>query len=251
MNGRTPKNLLFLLNKHFNTTDLRELAPMLGIAYENLAGDTKKGRMISLIEHAEQHQKVDDLLALVVEKRPFFQGMLGTPAIDDSRSEENNASEVRQAVLEAEGNIMRQQIVSESFWGRKSFGTKVAIISTIVTIISIIVALIGFYLQIWPIGVSVTATPTSAETILLQVQVNSAVDQSSISNATVRLDIAGQLFSPEYTDSNGRAVFELPVEMIKEIVHLTVEQAGYESKDQNVTLDSGLRSIEFQLRPLP
>ncbi len=139
----------------------------------------------------------------------------------------------------------RQQFTRESFWGQKSFGTKVTIVSILVTIVSIIISLMLFD------GNSTAVTPTPVDKFLLQVQVNSAVDQSPIDNATVRLAVARQIISPEQTDSNGLAVFELPVEMIKEVAQLTVEQTGYESKDQNITLDSGLRSIEFQLRPLP
>ena len=72
MNGRTPLNLLDVLDKHFNNADLRELAREMDTDYENLAGETKRGRILSLIEYAEHRERVDELWELVVEKRPFL-----------------------------------------------------------------------------------------------------------------------------------------------------------------------------------
>lgn len=72
MNGRTPPNFLNVLDRHFNNADLRELAREIGTDYENLAGDTKRGRILSLIEYVEQRKQVDELWALVVAKRPFL-----------------------------------------------------------------------------------------------------------------------------------------------------------------------------------
>lgn len=200
MNGRTPPNLLPLLDKYFNTTDLRELASTLGIAYENLVGDSKKGRMISLIEYAEQHQKVDVLLALVVEKRPFLRGKLARSAVTNG-------------------------------W-RKVLWFMVFIVVVIIAI------------KFWP-------EPSPNDEILLQVQVNSGVDRSPIANATVRLDIAGQLFSPQRTDLNGRAVFELPDNLGGELIQLTVEDTGFGAQTQKITLESEAMLLEFQLAPLP
>ncbi len=72
MNGRTPPNFLNILDEHFNNADLRELAREIGTDYENLAGDTRRGRILSLIEYVEQRKQVDELWALVVAKRPFL-----------------------------------------------------------------------------------------------------------------------------------------------------------------------------------
>jgi hypothetical protein len=225
MNGRTPQQLQSLLENHFNMSELRQLAFALDIDHEDLEGNTKPVFILSLISYAQRHGLIEAL---------------------DELAEKGESVQQQPAI-----QSVRQQSAPESFWGRKSFGTKIAIVSTIVTLISIILALVGFFPEALPNGNSATVAPPSADKILLQVQVNSAADQSSIDNATVRLVVAGQIFSPEQTDSNGLAVFELPVEMIKEVVNITVEQTGYESKDQNITLDSGLRPIEFQLRPLP
>jgi hypothetical protein len=72
MNGRTSPNFLNILDEHLNNADLRELAREIGTDYENLAGDTKRGRILSLIEYVEQRKQVDELWALVVAKRPFL-----------------------------------------------------------------------------------------------------------------------------------------------------------------------------------
>lgn len=73
MNGRTSQDLLNVLDKHFNNADLRELARDIGTNYENLAGDTKRGRILSLIEFVEHREKGDELWKMVMEKRPFLQ----------------------------------------------------------------------------------------------------------------------------------------------------------------------------------
>ncbi|MCP4421315.1 MAG: hypothetical protein GY805_32290 [Chloroflexi bacterium] len=230
MNGRKPKNLLTLLNKYFDDADLRELAATLGVDYQNLIGESKRARLLSLIQHAERHNMSDELVALVIEERPFLRQELG-------------------GLVETE-EPTRRQAAGESFWERMSFGTKVTIVSIIVTIISIIIALIGFFPEVI-FGNPATVFPTSVNKILLQVQVNSAVDQLPIANATVRLDVAGQLFSPQRTDSNGRAVFDLPVGISSDLARLTVEFTGFEIETQNITLESEPMLFEFQLRPLP
>jgi hypothetical protein len=90
--------------------------------------------------------------------------------------------------------------------------------------------------------------PTPADTFLLQVQVNSRVDQSPIVNAIVRLDVAGQLFSPEQTDSNGFAVFELPADVSGDPASLTVEGAGFTTRTLNLILEPELSPLEFQIQ---
>jgi hypothetical protein len=207
MNGRTPQNLLKILDKHFDSVALRELAREMGTNYENLVGDTKRGRFLSLIEHAEQHNQVDRLLELVVEKRPFLRQELGL--------------------------VQMKKISVETI---KWVALVLGLIAAIITII-----------QFWP-PPDPPAPADSQDRILLQVQVSNSENQLAIANARVSLDVANQLFSPQQTDSTGRAVFELPATVAKDIARITVEVNG-QVQTQTITVDFGMRAVEFQIRP--
>lgn len=218
MNGRTPHNLLRILDKHFDTVALRELAYEMGADYENLVGENKRARFLSLIQYAEQRDRIDELLQFVVERRPFLRKELKSSAV----------------------------FASKSIWGRMSLGTKVTIMSIIVTIIGIVVTLATFFPE--TLGITPKATSTPANRILLQIQVNSVEDLSAVANAKVTLNVAEQIFAPQRTDSNGRAVFAFSTEMAGKVAHITVE-ANSQIETQNITIDVEMRAVEFQIRP--
>ncbi len=211
MNGRTPQQLQDLLDKHFNMSELRQLAFSLGIDHENLEGNTKRDFILSLISHAQRHALLNELDTLV-EKETSGQ----------------------------------RQLTRKSFWGRLNFGTKVTIVSIIVTIIGTVVTLVGFFPE--TLGITPHATPTLANRILLQVQVNSVEDLSDVANAKVTLNVAEQIFAPQRTDSNGRAVFDLPSNIAGTLVGITVETSS-QVETQNISVDFGMRAVEFQIRP--
>lgn len=77
MNGRTPQKLYALLDKHFNISELRQLAFTLGIDHENLEGSTKRDFILALISHAQRHALITELEALIEEdksvQQPFMQ----------------------------------------------------------------------------------------------------------------------------------------------------------------------------------
>jgi hypothetical protein len=72
MNNLTPQQLSNL----FNTDELRELCLELEITCDDLVGDTRTGRCISLIEYAQRHGRYDALVAYVQKARP---GQAGRP----------------------------------------------------------------------------------------------------------------------------------------------------------------------------
>lgn len=211
MNGRTPQQLHDLLDKHFNMSELRQLAFTLGIDHENLEGNTKRDFILSLISHAQRHALLDALDALV-EKEAWVQ----------------------------------RPFTQRSLWERMSFGTKVTIVSIFVTVVGIVVTLVGFFPE--TLGITTKTTPTRTDKILLQVQVNSIEDLSAVANVKVTLSVAEQIFAPQRTDSNGRAVFDLPANAVGTLVGITVE-TGSQVETQNITVDYGMRAVEFQVRP--
>lgn len=192
-------------------SELRQLAFTLDIDDENLEGNTKRDFILSLISHAQRHALLNELDRLVEEE-----------------------------------TSVQRQLTRKSFWERMSFGTKVTIMSIIVTIVGIVVTLVGFFPE--TLGITPQATPAQTDRILLQVQVNSVEDLSAVANAKVTLNVAEQIFAPQRTDSNGRAVFDLPANISGTLVGITVETSS-QVETQNITVDFGIRAVEFQIRP--
>jgi len=62
--------LLEILKTKFSSEDLSSLAFMLDIEYEDLAGDTKTAKAISLIGYCQRHDKLDQLRDAVRRARP-------------------------------------------------------------------------------------------------------------------------------------------------------------------------------------
>ncbi|MCP4417912.1 MAG: hypothetical protein GY805_14905, partial [Chloroflexi bacterium] len=58
--------------EYYNDLELRELTHDLGIDYQNLSGETKRARLLSLIQYTKRHNKSDELLELVIQKRSFL-----------------------------------------------------------------------------------------------------------------------------------------------------------------------------------
>ncbi|GJM42020.1 MAG: hypothetical protein DHS20C20_23020 [Ardenticatenaceae bacterium] len=111
-----------------------------------------------------------------------------------------------------------------------------------------LVILVIAAIMLWPEGNSATETPTPEGTILLQVQVVSSENQTAVSNAKVSLNIAEELFPQQRTDSNGLAVFRLEAQLEGEIARITVE-ANEQVETQTISVMSGMRAVEFQIRP--
>ena len=62
--------LLHYLVRRFNLEELRVLVFEMQIDWELLAGNTMTGKSISLIEYADRHELIDDLLEKVQRSRP-------------------------------------------------------------------------------------------------------------------------------------------------------------------------------------
>lgn len=213
MNGRTPQQLQATLNKKFDIVGLRQLALALNIDDENLERKTKQEFVISLIKYAERRNLTDDLWALAEKPQ--------------------------------EAEPTRRE---SSFWSEMSFGTKVGIISVVVTIIGIVVTLMAIFPEVFVGGQPPEVLPTVTDKILLQIKVINGDDQTVIDNATVSLDMANELFPQRRTDSTGLAIFELPADANGQIAGITVEAAG-KVETKIITVTPGMRAVEFQIGP--
>ena len=58
------------MSQAFNLDDLRTLCFDLGIEYEDLAGETKQAKIISLIEYTQRHNRLPHLLETLAKVRP-------------------------------------------------------------------------------------------------------------------------------------------------------------------------------------
>lgn len=60
-----------LLSDHFSVPELRALIFDLGIDHEEIAGDTKSEKIISLVSYAKRDNKLASLVRLCQKRRPF------------------------------------------------------------------------------------------------------------------------------------------------------------------------------------
>lgn len=64
------KHIRRKMNESLGINDLEELCFDLRIEYENIPGDTKRGKILGLIKETNKTQKLDDLVLLCEQKRP-------------------------------------------------------------------------------------------------------------------------------------------------------------------------------------
>jgi hypothetical protein len=112
MNGPTPKNLHRILDDHFDIVALRELAHEMGTDYDNLVGENKRARFLSLIQFAEHRNRLDELLSLVVERRPFLQEKLKSTSFLNAKANNRRwAPIVKTALLFIVGLVLAILVV--------------------------------------------------------------------------------------------------------------------------------------------
>lgn len=58
------------IEQHFDLNELRVLCHDLGIPWENLSGDNKPTKVISLISHVERRESLPKLLSVLQRERP-------------------------------------------------------------------------------------------------------------------------------------------------------------------------------------
>jgi hypothetical protein len=68
--GITPVQLLPVLNVYFDIGDLKALCFELGLDYDNLEGNTKKGKSLALIQYCQRHGRFLELVQQVQKDRP-------------------------------------------------------------------------------------------------------------------------------------------------------------------------------------
>lgn len=68
---RDLRNKLFKgLNKHFNAEEVEDLCFELGISYEDLKGETRRGKNRSLVDYLARRQQLAELQAVCRQARP-------------------------------------------------------------------------------------------------------------------------------------------------------------------------------------
>lgn len=67
---KVPATLRQTLTERMNDDELRTLCADLNIAYDDLAGAGKGGRVASLLDYCERHERVDDLMDVLKRTRP-------------------------------------------------------------------------------------------------------------------------------------------------------------------------------------
>jgi hypothetical protein len=68
-----PTELHEALSRYFSAGELRTLCFDLNIEYEDLAGEGKSAKALSLVQYTQRHNRYDDLVAYVQRERPHLQ----------------------------------------------------------------------------------------------------------------------------------------------------------------------------------
>jgi hypothetical protein len=64
------RQLLDVLDSRFNTSEIRDICFALGVDYDNLQGETKRGKAQSLIEYHQHRDQISGLESEVSRRRP-------------------------------------------------------------------------------------------------------------------------------------------------------------------------------------
>ncbi|MCB8948810.1 MAG: hypothetical protein H6653_12420 [Ardenticatenaceae bacterium] len=212
MNGRTPQQLKSFLGKHFDLSELRQLAFDLGIDHEELESKNKSELIISLIQYVQRHRSLQTL-------------------------------EIAAEKAQAKRSKLERKVPMRE----RNFGTKIGIFSIIVTILGIIVTLASFIPGCQG-GQNGNSTPTPNDRVLLQVRVQSSEDQTAVSNVKVSIDYSDALFPEERTDSLGRAVFNLPAKAVNQEIKIMITYKE-QVETQNITVRMDMPTVLFEIRP--
>lgn len=68
-----PTDLLKQMSTYFNNSELRALCFKLDIEYENLGGESKDAKILSLIQYVRRHARLNDLMKILAKERPKVQ----------------------------------------------------------------------------------------------------------------------------------------------------------------------------------
>jgi hypothetical protein len=108
------RELRRLLDEHFNLQELRLLTFDLSIDYEHLSGDAKLAKINELILYLARYGRLEDLLTLLHEERPYVQWPLVPAAEQQIHDEKATIPDlVREAALQDYLNKMTRLLLKE------------------------------------------------------------------------------------------------------------------------------------------
>lgn len=110
------KNLRQLIERHFNTEELRTLCFDLEIDYESLGGEGKQGKIRELINYAKRADRLDELHQYLKSERAD----VSWPGFTDSKNQEKKAEYNR----EQDENPVRVAVwnaLHSTLWTKKTF----------------------------------------------------------------------------------------------------------------------------------
>lgn len=214
--------LIDFIEKYYSNAEFRELCLHLGIDYDSLDADGKRGKARELILYTDRHQKKNKLVSQIKKDRPFF----------DLPSEVDNSTSQSHQV--------------------DNFNSRLAILIGAGIAVIILLA-IGYIIFREGLITTNVPTPTSPanSTFIYQVRVQDKASLDPIANVAVTLDLPGTLPEPTLTDSNGLAVFTLGTQFNGRNALLHVDKDGYEGWNQNITLSADERPYDVRITSVP
>jgi hypothetical protein len=237
LSAKSTTRLLEALDAHFNNDELRSLCVDLNIDYDNLAGETKRGKIRELVSYVQRTERIADLIEACSIQRPNVKWRILIEVTYDSTREPDTQSEKP---------VARGQNVS----------TRVAAFGAVATVIVAITCGVFALLQR---QLSVTPMPRPTNTPLPQVGPNFdyfvRVQEQGIGkpipDAKVTIDLGGGTASKdEYTDSNGLARMFIDFSYAGKAGRLIIEATGYELYIQNIDLSKDALPDIVRLKPL-
>ncbi len=226
MNGRTKtkSDLVDLIVHHFSEPDLRQLCFDLEIPYDKLRGSGTQEKSISLIEYWENRNQLDDLLEVIIKKRPNL-----SPQV----------IEIQESLHKHDTRKVQLPFFTPP--------KKVWIMVVGGTILILILLFVGGR-WLGNFGGDPTAVP--ANEFIYQVKVQDAVSGMPLQRVKVTLATSGGL-APEtqISDVNGTALFKVPSSQVDRMAILSVEKEGYRNFTQNITLKPDQLPQDVMIQP--
>ncbi|HFE66531.1 MAG TPA: hypothetical protein ENJ93_04630 [Chloroflexi bacterium] len=211
MNGRTKTQLAEFLAQHFSESELVLFASSLGVDYENLEGRSKKAKAFDLVAYMDRRGQTAALLKQIELERPHLSSQINE-------------------IWEMSSNN-RPQKYQPSFSKTSTWLVGVGGIA-----LFLLLAFVGWRWFVDGLGGEPTAVP---DEITYQVKIQDVVSGMPVQQATVALTTSdGSAPDTQITDTNGIAVFHLPISQADSEAMVSVQKNGYRYFTQFITLKS-------------
>jgi hypothetical protein len=217
-------NIVEALSQYFNLDELKGISVELGIDFEEFPTKGKSVFIREFIRYCSRSNRMDDLIRVVKEKRPFL------------------------ALESPQPFPLLEQINTKRFSIKEFARNHWKLIVTLIVIVGALVT--TFYEVRSRIQVDNTPSP-EATSIILSINIIDSSTGLPIVRTDVAVLISGTPPISALTDDNGNASIQIPIEYTDKQASINVRATGFEPKSINLFLSIDNNAVQtIQLAPI-